>query len=306
MSNKAAWLTAAKVKPFKIDDSPMPVPKANEVVIKNRAVAINPTDWAMQALGGIPLPYPYIEGCDTAGEIVAVGSSVQDFKVGDRVLAVMIAYISHNVSNAAFQLFSLAGDNCIAKIPDNISYAEASVLPLAISTAASAIFQQDNLALQLPQINPNPTGKVVLVWGGSSSLGSCAIQLIGAAGYDVAATASSHNLDYCKSLGAKYVFDHAKEGVVEDIITALKGVESAGAFCAIMVPDVIKQCGKVVSELGGSKFVSTVYAPFMPLQDGLPSDVKTSNGKIENSPWWLSNGANIAVSISGWTGSLAE
>ena len=67
MSNKAAWLTAAKVKPFKIDDSPMPVPKANEVVIKNCAVAINPTDWAMQALGGIPLSYPYIEGCDTAG-----------------------------------------------------------------------------------------------------------------------------------------------------------------------------------------------------------------------------------------------
>jgi NADPH:quinone reductase-like Zn-dependent oxidoreductase len=43
---------------------------AKEVVIKNRAVAINPTDWVMQALGGIPLPYPmypYIEGCDTAG-----------------------------------------------------------------------------------------------------------------------------------------------------------------------------------------------------------------------------------------------
>jgi NADPH:quinone reductase-like Zn-dependent oxidoreductase len=195
----------------------------------------------------------------------------------------MIAYISHNVSNAAFQLFSLAGDNCIAKIPDNISYAEASVLPLAMSTAASAFFQLDNLALQLSQINPKPTGKVVLVWGDSSILGSCAIQLIVAAGYDVATTGSNHSLDYCKNLEAKYDFDHAKEGVVEDIITALKGVESAGSFCAIMVPDVIKQCAEAVSELGGNKFVSTVYAPFMPLQDGLPNDVKTSNGKIENS-----------------------
>jgi hypothetical protein len=83
-------------------------------------------------------------------------------------------------------------------------------------------------------------------------------------------------------------------------------VDSAGAFCVIMIPDVIKQCAKVVSELGGNKFVSTVYAPFMSLQDGLNSDVKTSNGKIENSLWWLLNGANMPVPLSGWTRSYTE
>jgi len=160
MANKAAWLTGAKVKPFKIDDAPMPVPKTNEVVIKNRAVAINPVDWGMQAFDFIPLPYSYIEGCDVAGEITTVGSVVKDFKTGDRIIAVMVAFVTHNVSNAAFQMFSLAGDNSIAKIPENISYTEASVLPLAISTAASALFQDNNLALPLPQINPKPTGNI--------------------------------------------------------------------------------------------------------------------------------------------------
>jgi hypothetical protein len=51
MANKAAWLTAAQVMPFKVDDAPMPVPEADKVVIRNRAVAINPVDWAMQAMG---------------------------------------------------------------------------------------------------------------------------------------------------------------------------------------------------------------------------------------------------------------
>jgi NADPH:quinone reductase-like Zn-dependent oxidoreductase len=283
MANKAAWLTGAQVKPFKVDDAPMPVPEADEVVIRNRAVAINPVDWAMQAMGIIIQTYPFIEGCDAAGEITAVGSAVKDFKIGDRVVALLDASASGKVSNAAFQLFSSAGENSIAKLPDNVSYAEASVLPLGISTAASALFQTDTLALPHPQVNPKPTAKVVLVWGGTSSVGACAIQLVVGAGFDVATTASSHNLEYCKTLGAEYVFDHAKDSVVEDITTALKGVDFGGAFCAIMNPDVIKQCAQIAGELGGNKFVSTVYATTMPLQDGLPSDVKTSNGEMTNS-----------------------
>ena len=282
MANKAAWLTAAQVKPFKVDGAPMPVPESGKVVIRNRAVAINPVDWAMQAMG-IAITtqtYPFIEGHDAAGEITAVGSAVKDFKIGDRVVAMLNASGNQNLSDAAFQLFSSAAENSIAKLPDNVSYAEASVLPLCISTAASALFQADTLALPHPQVNAKPTGKVVLVWGGTSSVGACAIQLVIGAGFDVATTASSHNLDYCKTLGAKYVFDHAKDSVVEDITTALKGVEFGGAFCAILNPVVIKQCAQIASELGGHKFVSTVLPNTMPLQDGLPSDVKTCNGEM--------------------------
>ena len=284
MANKAAWLTAAKVKPFKIDNAPMPVPDANKVVIRNRAVAINPVDWGMQAMeiGITERKYPLIGGFDAAGEITAVGSAVKDFKIGDRVVAMLNASGGQNISNAAFQLFSSVEENCIAKLPDNVSYTEASVLPLGISTAASALFQTDTLALPHPQINPQPTGKVVLVWGGTSSVGACAIQLVVGAGFDVTTTAGSHNLEYCKTLGAKYVFDHTKDSVVEDITIALKDMDFGGAFCAIISSDVIKQCAQVVSQLGGNKFVSTVLPTGVPLQDGLPSDVKTSNGEMAN------------------------
>jgi NADPH:quinone reductase-like Zn-dependent oxidoreductase len=152
-----------------------------------------------------------------------------------------------------------------------------------MSTSASALFQSDTLVLSLRQINAKRKGKVVLIWGGSSSLGACGIQLVIGAGYDVATTASSRNLKYCKSLGAKYVFDHTKDTVVQDIIAALKGEEFGGVYCAIINAEVIKHCGQIASELGGHKFVATVLSPAMPLQEGLPSDMKTNNGKLTKS-----------------------
>lgn len=284
MANKAAWLTAAKAKPFKVDDAPMPVPQADEVVIRNRAVAINPCDWAMQTLGLLPLPYPFIEGCDAAGEITSVGSAVEDFEIGDRVVAILDPYGSQNTFNGAFQLFAVTKKNSIAKLPDTISYVEASVLPLGISTAAVGLFQTDTLALPHPQINPKPTSKVVLVWGGSSSVGACAIQLIAGAGFEVATTASSHNLEYCKTLGARYVFDYTKDSVVEEIVTTLNGIEFGGVFCAIIDSAVVKSCAHIADKLGGNKFVSTVLVDTMPLPDDLPSDVKTSKGETNKPP----------------------
>ncbi|KEF60969.1 uncharacterized protein A1O9_02533 [Exophiala aquamarina CBS 119918] len=276
MANKASWLTAAQARPLKVDDAPMPQPSADEVVVRNHAVAINPVDWAIQAAGMLPLPYPHIGGCDTAGEIEAVGSSVKNLKVGDRVVATLDPYGGGDGPDSrrgAFQLFSLAREAGTTKIPDNISYSEAAVLPLAVSTSASALFQNDTLGLQLSTSGGN-RGKVVLIWGGATSLGACAIQLVSAAGYDVATTSSTRNFDSMKSLGAKYVFDHAKANVVDDIIAELKHLDFGGVYCVVLVPEAIKQCAEIASKLDGRKLVSTVLAPVMPLADDLPSDVR--------------------------------
>lgn len=87
MSNQAAWITEAKANPLKIDKADMPKPEANEVVIKNAAIAINPVDWKIQDYGMFVQNYPFVLGTDAAGEVVEVGSDVKDFKKGDRVLS---------------------------------------------------------------------------------------------------------------------------------------------------------------------------------------------------------------------------
>lgn len=87
VSNQAAWLVGLN-KPLEVGDSEMPKPAADEVVVRNCAIAINPVDWKNQEghyLYEVSLPFVF--GTDVAGEIHEVGSAVKGFKKGDRVLA---------------------------------------------------------------------------------------------------------------------------------------------------------------------------------------------------------------------------
>lgn len=84
--NRAAWLDGGGKK-FRVADAPMPKAKADHVVVKNKAIAINPVDWKIQDYGVFIQKWPNILGCDVAGEVVEVGEKVTSFKVGDRVCA---------------------------------------------------------------------------------------------------------------------------------------------------------------------------------------------------------------------------
>jgi NADPH:quinone reductase-like Zn-dependent oxidoreductase len=174
-----------------------------------------------------------------------------------------------------FQLYTIAKEITVAGIPDSIPYEQAVVLPLSISTAAAGLYQKGFLELPYPTIDPKPIGKTILVWGGSSSVGSTTIQLAVASGLDVVSTASQRNFEYVKELGAKHVFDHSSATVVEDIITALKGTKFVGAFDAISLPETVKATAEVVHQLGGGKIAIVLPAP----AEGLPSDVTAKGGE---------------------------
>lgn len=85
------------------------------------------------------------------------------------------------------------------------------------------------MKLQLPSTSPKPTGKTLLVWGGSTSVGGSAIQLAVAFGYVVFTIASPKNFKYVKGLGAKQVFDYRSKTVVKDTIQAFEGKATAGS-----------------------------------------------------------------------------
>ena len=89
-TNEAAWIMAPKAKPLVVAEAPMPIANPDEVVIRNRAVAVNPIDWKVQEYGVIVKDYPNVLGCDTAGEVVEVGSNVTKFSKGDRVMAYVL------------------------------------------------------------------------------------------------------------------------------------------------------------------------------------------------------------------------
>jgi len=178
----AAWWRSNGA-PLAVGQAPVPTPGPGEIVVANRAVAMNPVDWIVRDVGRMIFPWlktPFVLGSDLAGDVVQVGSGVTRFKVGDRVLGHAAGIDKSRSSSAegSFQEQTVVLERMAAPIPEAMSYTDAAVLPLGISTAACALFQQDHLALTHPQAAPVAREQTVLIWGGSSNVGSNAIQLV--------------------------------------------------------------------------------------------------------------------------------
>jgi NADPH:quinone reductase-like Zn-dependent oxidoreductase len=244
--NSAAWLDAP-YGTLVVRPAPYTSAGVGEIVIRTRAVAVNPLDIVKQSTGNLMygwLPYPSILGEDVAGDVVEVGAGVTRFAVGDRVVgyAVGMEKNRNHAAEGGFQNYTLLRTLLAAPIPNSMTFEEAAVLPLGISTAASGLFQKDQLGLRHPTAvrvsagapagagavsGPAADGaEVVVVWGGSTSVGSNAIQLAAAAGYTVVTTASPRNHDRMRELGASQVFDYASPTVVRDVIAAVAAIGS--------------------------------------------------------------------------------
>jgi NADPH:quinone reductase-like Zn-dependent oxidoreductase len=262
-TNEAAWLPA-KNAALEVGPAPYTPPGDKEIVVRNRAVAINPVDWIIPVMGHLIFPWlkpPFVLGSDVAGEVVEVGPGVTRFKVGDRVVGDAIGSDPNRnrPSEGAFQLYTVLLEHMTAPIPDDLGFERACVLPLGISTAACGLFEKDHLALQHPSIPPRPTGETVVIWGGSTSVGSNAIQLAVAAGYEVITTCSPRNFDYVRRLGAALAFDYHEKTAVKSIIAALKGKRCVGALAIGGAS--AAACFDIVHASEGRKFVSTASAP---------------------------------------------
>ncbi|KAF2873480.1 zinc-binding oxidoreductase CipB [Massariosphaeria phaeospora] len=265
-NNKAAWLTGKQVKPLVVKAAPYTPPRENEIVVKASAIAINPVDGMKQVMGDNMMSwikYPFILGDDVAGEVVEIGQGVTRFKPGDRVVghAVSLDKRSNRPCEGAFQEYVVLRTNLVSPIPDQMPYENACVLPLTLSTAACGLYMKDFLALDHPTTTTpkNSAGKTLLVWGGSTSLGSNAIQLAVASGYDVITTAAPKNFEYVKKLGASQAFDYRSPTAPKDIIAALKGKESVGA---IAIGDgSMEACIEIVAASHGRKYIAQASLP---------------------------------------------
>ena len=171
----------------------------------------------------------------------------------------------------AFQAYSLHNHKLVSSVPSTISFEQAAVLPLAVSTAAAGLYEEDSLKLRYPSINPTSTGEVLLVWGGSSSVGALTIQLAKASGYEVVTTASARNFDLVKSLGADAVFDYNSKTVVDEIVDYFKGKTVAGAYDAIAGNGSTEASAEILSRSKGGKHVACVLQPPEKLAEGVTS-----------------------------------
>lgn len=224
--NTAAWIDAPYAE-LAVRESPYPVASPTQLIVRVRALAVNPLDAITQSNGRMMyrwLTYPVVLGEDVVGDVVSVGRSVTRFAPGDRVLAYAVGMEKgrDHVAEGGFQSFVAVEERLTAPLPSEMTAASAVVLPLAVSTAAAALFQQDQLGLEHPTIGPAARSGTVVIWGGATSVGSNAIQLARAAGYTVITTASPRNHELMLRLGASHSFDYRDGDVVAKIASAAR------------------------------------------------------------------------------------
>lgn len=257
LRNSAAWLMKKQDTTHVVSEAPYNKPEADEIVINTKAVAVNPADVRIQKTGIIIDTYPAILGCDVAGLVEEVGSTITDFHPGDRVIGQAKPLPGGIYKYSGFQQYVVLKMPEIAKIPDDAKWTDATVLPLGINTAASCLFQETTLALQMPP-SQRPRGETLIIWGASSSVGSCGVQLATQAGYDVFGVASLKNHNFIKSLGAVQAFDHNDPNIVDAIVTTLKDRTCVGAYDAISSEHTLGTLCEILHRAGARKFVASV------------------------------------------------
>ena len=259
--NEALWLLTPRGR-FEVRSSPPPAPGPGEVVIRVRAVAVNPVDAITGPFRRIVTPwvrYPTVIGSDVAGEIVDVGSGVTRLRRGDRVLGYAAGQerLRNSPAEGGFQRYVTVLERVCAQLPDAVSFEHAAVLPLGISTAAAGLFEADQLGLPLPAGTVRPGDDVVLVWGASTSVGCNAVQLARASGFTVLATAGQKNHDLVRSLGAEAVFDYRDADADQKIIHALRHRQLAGTIA--IGRGSLTHAMRIAGRTSGAKRIASAY-----------------------------------------------
>ena len=184
---------------LKVIERPLPVPKSGEVLIKVAAAGINRAD-CYQRQGAYPPPpgASDILGLEVSGTIVALGEGVINWKVGDKVCAL--------VSGGAYAQYCTAHSGSCFAIPTGYDWVKAAALPETFMTVWSNVWMRAAL-------KPSET---LLVQGGSSGIGTTAIQLAKALGHRVFVTAgSAEKCAACEKLGAEKAINYHIEDFVE-------------------------------------------------------------------------------------------
>jgi putative PIG3 family NAD(P)H quinone oxidoreductase len=188
----------------------LPVPGAGEILVKVEAAGVNRPDVAQRS-GSYPPPPDAsdLPGLEIAGEVAALGAGANKHKLGDKVMSL--------VAGGGYAQYCIAQDAQAMAVPASLSILEAGALPETLMTVWHNVFERGALK----------PGETLLIHGGSSGIGTMAIQLAKALGSKVIVTVGSKDkADACLKLGA----DHAINYKTEDFVEATKkATDGAGA-----------------------------------------------------------------------------
>jgi NADPH:quinone reductase-like Zn-dependent oxidoreductase len=220
-----------------------PGPKEDEVLVKIKAVSINPVDAKTRKggglLAGLQQAPPVILGWDIAGDVVAVGAGVKAFKEGDPVFGM----INFPGNGKAYAEYATAPAAHLAHIPANIGYEEAAATTLAALTAWQVLVHQAGIK----------AGQRVLVHAAAGGVGHFAVQIAKHFDAFVIGTASAANNDFLQDLGVDQLIDYTQEDFSQKLKDVDIVLDPIGGETTVKSLAVLKKDGILISIVGGAK-----------------------------------------------------
>ncbi|MBN9004523.1 MAG: NAD(P)H-quinone oxidoreductase [Rhizobiales bacterium] len=186
---------------------PVPAPGANEILIKVAVAGVNRPDVAQRS-GSYPPPpgASDLPGLEVAGEVVALGAGASKYKLGDKVMSL--------VSGGGYAQYCIAHESIAMPVPAGLSITEAGATPETLMTVWHNVFERGGLK----------AGETLLIHGGSSGIGTMAIQLAKAFGAKVIVTVGSQDkADACLKLGADRAINYKTQDFVAETKAATDG-----------------------------------------------------------------------------------
>ncbi|WBV55312.1 NADP-dependent oxidoreductase [Chryseobacterium daecheongense] len=215
---------------LKIAEIEKPVITSDQVLIKVKAIGINPVETKIRAgshISSKTLKFPAILGKDFSGIVEEVGKNVQNVEVGDAVFG---------LATQTYAEYIAVSPEVFVKKPENITFEAAAAAPLAGLTAYQAI--HDHLKVQ--------SGEHILVQSAAGGVGHFAVQLAKIAGASVSGTASGKNIEFIKELGVDQPIDY-KNQRFEEILSGLDAaLDTMGGEVLYGSINCVKPRGKVV------------------------------------------------------------
>lgn len=211
---KAAYINEpGPAESIVVDELPTPEPKGSEVLVRVAAAAVNPVDTYIR--GGaiqMPLPRPFIVGCDLAGVVEAVGPQAKRFKVGDRVWGSNQGLLGRQ---GTFAEYAAVEEDWLYPTPDGVDDGAAAACSLVGITAHLGLVRDAKLQ----------SGERLFVNGGTGGVGSMVVQMAKALGGRVITTAGSdEKVAACHELGADEAINYKRE----DVAARVKGFAPDG------------------------------------------------------------------------------
>ena len=186
---------------------PKPAPKSGEVLVRVMAAALNPIDTYIRAgMVAMPLPKPFIPGCDLAGAVEAVGPNCRRWKAGDRVWGSNQGLLGRQ---GTFAEYACVGEEWLYPIPASVTDADSAAAALVAITAHLGLFRCARLQ----------KGETVFVNGGTGGVGSMVVQMAKALDCRVITTVGSAEKEaLCRKWGADCVINYKTGGDIPGII----------------------------------------------------------------------------------------